>query len=85
MAHHDLKIWTEFFPKVQQGRKKAEIRKNDRDFQLGDTVLLKEWLPIQGKYTGDEQLVRITDITELKSVGIDGFVMFSFDLLPESK
>lgn len=80
MAHHELKIWDEYFGKVVSGRKKAEVRKNDRDFRLGDTVTLKEWLPDLGKFTGSIVNVRITDVTPLDKVGAQGFVVFSFDV-----
>ena len=41
--NHVLKITPAYFQAVQEGRKTFEIRHNDRGFQAGDTVTLKEW------------------------------------------
>ena len=47
---HELKILPEYFDLVTSREKTFEIRKNDRDYHVGDTLILKEW---DGeKYTG---------------------------------
>ena len=38
MKLHVLKIKDEYFQEVRSGYKKAELRKNDRDFQEGDFI-----------------------------------------------
>lgn len=48
---HKLKILPCFFAAVCDGTKTFEVRKNDRGFQVGDILELKEWLPDSG-YTG---------------------------------
>lgn len=53
-----LKTWPQYFKLVQQGIKTFEIRKNDRDFQVGDFLLLEEFDPVSG-YTGESVLVRV--------------------------
>lgn len=49
---HELKILPQYFDAVRLGYKSFELRKDDRDYRVGDILLLKEW---NGKeYTGDE-------------------------------
>lgn len=43
--HHNLKIQPQYFCHVADGSKTFEIRENDRGFQPGDTVNLREWSP----------------------------------------
>lgn len=42
---HELKIWPEYFNEVRGGRMKFQLRRNDRDYRVGDELLLKEWDP----------------------------------------
>ena len=39
---HKLKILPEFFPLVEKGKKRFELRKNDRNYQEDDILLLKK-------------------------------------------
>jgi len=41
VKHHYLKTEVEYFDAVKSGKKKFEIRKNDRDFMVGDMVTLQ--------------------------------------------
>lgn len=54
---HVLKTWPAYFKAVESGDKTFEVRKHDRDFKVGDTLLLQEFNPSHGigqQYTGKE-------------------------------
>jgi ASC-1-like (ASCH) protein len=55
MAIHHLKTWPSYFQAIKRGEKPFEVRRNDRDFKPGDTLILQEWEPRKGDgvYTGD--------------------------------
>ncbi len=38
MSTHNLKTWMPFYQDVIDGRKTFELRKNDRDYQVGDIL-----------------------------------------------
>ena len=43
MKTHELKLDTKYFDDVKSGKKDFEIRKNDRDFEVGDILELKKY------------------------------------------
>lgn len=44
-VEHVLRSWPVYFDRVVSGEKTFEIRWDDRGFQAGDTVVLREWDP----------------------------------------
>lgn len=50
---HILKTWPIYFQKVKSNEKPYELRFNDRDYQVGDILILKEWDPESQLFTGD--------------------------------
>jgi hypothetical protein len=60
VSEHELKTWPEYFAEVRAGRKAFEIRQNDRGFAVGDTLILREWDPENGGYTGNVEVRRVT-------------------------
>lgn len=51
---HELKIIHDYFNDIMFDNKNFEIRKNDRDYHVGDKLILKEWKPYQSRYTGNK-------------------------------
>ena len=50
----EKKIWPEYFEKVSSGEKKFEARLADFEVNRGDVLVLREWDPATGDYTGRE-------------------------------
>lgn len=63
---HNLKIRSEFFRAVSQGTKTFELRKDDRDYQAGDQIMLMEFE--EGRFTGNTIKKTIT----YKLAGFEG-------------
>lgn len=59
---HQLKILPEYYQAVVSEDKTFEIRKNDRDFKVGDLLMLEEWN--NGKYTGGICYVKVSYICD---------------------
>ena len=48
---HELKVWPKYFNDIKSGKKKFEVRRDDRNFKVGDTLTLMEFSAISG-YSG---------------------------------
>lgn len=48
---HELKTLSPYFVALYSNVKNFEVRKDDRDFKIGDELILKEFIPDHG-YTG---------------------------------
>jgi hypothetical protein len=60
---HFLKTVSPFFEAVERGEKTFEIRKDDRDFQVGDELVLRHWDPMRECFTNTPGIgVKVTYI-----------------------
>ena len=48
MTTHELKVWPSYYEAIVRGEKRFEARQDDRGFQVGDVLLLREWDPSSG-------------------------------------
>lgn len=72
MAIHRLKTWPVYFSKLLTGNKTFELRKNDRDFKVGDILVLEEFASETKEFSGRSLEFQITYILELDAyLGLD--------------
>lgn len=81
MKKHELKIWGVFFNAVVNGRKTFELRIMDRDYKVGDFILLREWDKNLNDYTGRQCNVFITYIYESTDFMREGYGVLGFKLV----
>ena len=68
---HDLKILPIYFEAVALGIKTFEVRKDDRPYQVGDTLLLCEYG--NGEFTGKKLKAKVTYILRDSAFCKDGY------------
>lgn len=62
MKTHTLKCWPAHFQAVKRGEKSFEYRSDDRGFEVGDVLVLREFDPETETESGEEFSVRVTYI-----------------------
>ncbi len=77
---HALKTEPKHYAAQKAMIKPFEVRKNDRDFQVGDILALNEWE--NGKYTGNAVLREITYILDDTEYCKEGFVILGVVQFP---
>lgn len=79
MNVHLLKIRPEFYDEVVNRTKKTEIRYNDRNYCIGDILIL--WLYADNEHKKSFAICRITHILDDVRYMKEGFVALSITLL----
>lgn len=81
MTVHELKTWPEYYWAVSNGEKTFEIRKNDRNFEVGDYLKLQEYDFCKQEYTGEYMFVRVTYLLGVQPFVADGYVCMAIKKL----
>lgn len=80
---HAVKIYPEYYEAVKSGKKPFEVRKNDRDYKVGDILALNEFEPGgagTGEYSGRAIIARISYVLANSEFCKPGYVVLG--LLP---
>lgn len=72
---HELKTWPQYFQAVWDGTKTFEVRRNDRNFQVGDMLVLIEWDPEKDVWTGSGVCKKVSYILDDPNFVKDGYVV----------
>lgn len=84
-VEHEFKCWPEYYDAVERGEKPFEIRKWDRPYRVGDTLLFRRYDPKLQDYTGEQMQRKITyllDMTYLPGEAVPhftGYVVLGLD------
>lgn len=78
MKIHELKTHPQPYAQIADGTKTSEVRRDDRQFNVGDLLVLKEYLPDERTYTGRYQYLVVTHISKDSEGVRPGFAVLSF-------
>ncbi|UOQ73294.1 ASCH/PUA domain-containing protein [Hymenobacter cellulosilyticus] len=80
---HELKTWPACFAAVESGTKPFDVRENDRNYQVGDVLLLREYEPETEQYSGRTLLRAVSYVLQGGSFGLEaGWCVVGFGALP---
>lgn len=76
---HALKILPSYFEDVVSGKKTFEIRKNDRDYKVGDLLALNEYTETEEYigYTGRHCVVKVDYILDNSAFLAENYIAMS--------
>lgn len=71
---HAVKILPQYFKDLVTGKKTFEVRKNDRNYKVGDFIALNEYNPKKG-YSGKFVMFKITYVLDNPEYCKTGYVI----------
>ena len=86
MATIKKKTWPELFELVRTGKKRFDVRVAEFDVKAGDTLVLEEWDPKTGQFTGRSIqktidyafTLKLDDFGQKKEINERGIVVLQF-------
>lgn len=82
-VEHTLKTLPESYDAIYEGLKTWDFRKNDRNYQVGDTLRLLRWSPVSKLYTGEEMCRQVTWMLDGGRFGVpEGYCIMSLSESP---
>jgi hypothetical protein len=78
---HELKCWPEYFQPTIMGDKLFEVRIDDRGFEYGDILHLREYSPHEGTYTGRDAYFKISYVINLSDPTVSRMYLDSAALI----
>lgn len=79
MSKHRLKTVQPYFDDVLNGKKTFEVRKNDRGFAVGDSLVLEEYVPMGEGYTGQAIIREVTYVLDSPEYCKPGYVVLGIN------
>jgi uncharacterized protein DUF3850 len=80
---HKLRVYPEFFAALESGAKPFEVRKDDRNFKVGDRLQLDEWDHATQRYTCASLYRQITYRLDGGQFGIEpGYCVLGIGAIP---
>lgn len=80
-VEHSIKCWPQYFGAIRRKEKNFDVRRDDRGYQKGDTVILREYEMRNSphRFTGNEEHRKIKYILTGGQFGIEpGYVVLGF-------
>jgi len=65
LARIEKKIWPKMFQQLRKGKRNADVRLADFNVKRGDSLLLREWSPKTGKYTGRKLVRKVKSVQRI--------------------